>query len=209
MLRSIKNFFFPPPPPPKPIVGRQQASDWYDEKYTDSEKYEQPYFQSIYYPLWSVVVDRLDGYQQRALLDLGCGPGQFASLLAAQNFTSYCGVDFSSVAIARAKEVCDSFEFLTADLTQSDLLATRTYDCIITMEFLEHVEEDLAVVSQIRAGTRVIATVPNFPSESHVRHFTSAEAVRERYAPQFQELSVKEFRLTEKCVFYLLDGLKT
>ncbi len=109
-----------------------------------------------------------------------------------------------------SKKRCPYFDFLVVDLTQSDILQTSAYDCIVTLEFLEHVEFDLEVIRRIRPGTKFFATVPNFPYESHVRHFANESEVKERYQPFFSEFTVDTFLENAKGkTFYLMEGRKS
>ena len=92
---------------------------------------------------------------------------------------------------------------------ETALYEAANYDTVIATEFLEHVYEDLSVISKIKSGTYVIATVPNFPYVSHVRHFFDTEEVAARYKSFFDEFNVVEIRgdaLTKK--FFLLEGIK-
>ena len=78
------------------------------------------------------------------------------------------------------------------------------------MEVLEHIQEDLAVLSCFPQGTRCLLTVPNFPWRSHVRHFDSEASVSHRYGEFFQHLSVTRIKgvRTDQEQFYLLDGAR-
>ena len=186
-----------------------RGADWYDRAFTDDASYASHYTASSYYFVWTVLADRMARSGVARVLDLGCGPGQFAQLLADRGFTGYRGVDFSEVSIAMARQRCPGLEFTVADLTRSDLLEAVPYDCIVTLEFLEHVEFDLDIVRRIRPGTRFYATVPNFPFVSHVRHFTDAAAVRTRYGEAFRDFSVDA--LLENAAgktFFLMEGVK-
>jgi 2-polyprenyl-3-methyl-5-hydroxy-6-metoxy-1,4-benzoquinol methylase len=118
-------------------------------------------------------------------------------------------VDFSAGRVARAREVCPGYEFLCVDIFQSDVLAARNYDAVVATEFLEHVDRDLDVLDAVKPGTHVFATVPNFGGEGHVRHFASADHVRERYESRIRDLDVREHRAdTRGRTFFLVDGIK-
>jgi 2-polyprenyl-3-methyl-5-hydroxy-6-metoxy-1,4-benzoquinol methylase len=193
--------------------GQQQpgakGAEWYDSAYEHTLEYRQHYSKSSYYFLWAVVADRIARSGVRQILDIGCGPGQFASLLHDKGIRSYRGLDFSSKCITMAKHRCPFFEFAIADLSHTAILRDLPYDAIVSLEFLEHVPFDLEVVGGIRRGTKVFATVPNFPYVSHVRHFTSEADVRLRYERFFSDLSVDAFlENPEGKTFYLMDGIK-
>jgi SAM-dependent methyltransferase len=212
-LRRLAHWLVPPPKPaPKakaPVVGEEKTAEWYDAVYQHSAKYARHYSESGYYFMWTVIADRLRRQGVRRILDLGCGPGQFARLLHDQGFRHYCGVDLSSTSVELARRQCPEFEFIVADLLQDDVLARRDYDCLIALEFLEHVHEDLTVLGQVKRGTRFIGSVPSFPSAAHVRHFTSVEQVEARYGSLFSGFQVDVMIRNPKGTrFYLMEGIK-
>ena len=55
------------------------------------------------------------------------------------------------------------------------------YDTIICTEVLEHIDADLNVIRNWKAGAWRVCTVSNFDWECHVRFFRSSEEVRERF----------------------------
>jgi hypothetical protein len=77
------------------------------------------------------------------------------------------------------------------------------------LEFLEHVENDVEIVSRVKPGTRFYGTVPNFPYVSHVRHFLTEEQIRERYQRYFSPFQVDAFLSDPNgTTHYLMDGIK-
>lgn len=189
--------------------GRERGPEWYDESFQRGKKWRKHYTRSRYYPMWAVISDRILRAGVESVLDVGCGPGQMASLLRDRGLPRYLGMDFSPERVEWARKVCPEFDFVVADAFETDLFQTHDYDAIVCTEFLEHVEEDLAVIGKLRAGTRFYGSVPNFPFESHVRHFSSAGEVHERYKDHFESLTVDEFRGQARGrVFYLIEGVK-
>ncbi len=192
-----------------PIEGELKPAEWYDAVYESSPKYSSHYSESIYYPVWTVVTDRVMRSGAPAVLDLGCGPGQFAALLQDAGLSSYCGLDFSSKSIELARQLCPSYEFETADLSQPGVIETRPYDCLVALEFLEHVEDDIGILKRVRTGTTVLATVPNFPTTSHVRHFSNEAEVRGRYEHLFTSFYLNALLLHPRgTTLYLMEGIK-
>jgi SAM-dependent methyltransferase len=178
--------------------GKEQPAAYYDQRFDLSDHWKLHYTKSHYYPLWTVVADRLTRIKVRRILDIGCGPGQVACLLRDRGFEGYTGLDFSPNRIKAARECCPGYEFIVADIFASDVLESHGYDCVVTMEFLEHIERDLDVLSRIRSGTYVLGTVPNFPAAGHVRHFKDCDEVRARYASLFASLEVYDILIDEK-----------
>jgi SAM-dependent methyltransferase len=189
--------------------GELRAAGYYDEVYEASAAYKQPYWESRYYFLWSVVADRLVRANVRNVLDIGCGPGQFAALLRDKGFDRYCGVDFSVRSVELAKQMCPAFEFVAADLSQAQTLRTRQYDCVIALEFLEHVQDDIEMLGQIRLDTFVLITVPNFPDPAHVRFFKNAAAVKVRYKHLFSDVRIDTFLPDRSGMkYFLMEGTR-
>ncbi|MCP4723985.1 MAG: class I SAM-dependent methyltransferase [bacterium] len=187
-----------------------QESGWYDDVYKQPTDYHGHYTQSRYYFIWSVISDRMIRSGVKKILDLGCGPGQFAALLYDKGLRDYCGMDFSSEAIILAKRRCPNFKFLEEDIIKSDVVTSGEYDCVVSLEFLEHVKEDTGVIERIRPGTKFYGTVPNFPYISHVRHFNNEVEVISRYCSYFSEFHVDEFlQNMNGAKYFLIEGIKT
>jgi 2-polyprenyl-3-methyl-5-hydroxy-6-metoxy-1,4-benzoquinol methylase len=186
-----------------------RGPDWYDQAYSEVPDYRQHYTESRYYFVWAVIADRMSHSGVKKVVDLGCGSGQFALLLHDQHVSDYYGIDFSSKSIEMAKQRCPFFEFDVADLAKSDVLRRNNYDCVVSLEFLEHVEFDLELIGQIKPGTKFYGTVPNFPYTSHVRHFINEAEVQARYGRFFIDCTVDRFlENLEGRTYFLIEGTK-
>ncbi len=183
---------------------------YYDDAFQKTTMFQVPFYKSPYYSTWTVIVDRLRAYRCEAILDVGCGPGQFAALVEDCGFRSYTGLDFSSVAVEMAQARTRRSRFRVGDVRKPDTYEGLDYDAVICMEVLEHIEEDLGVLSCFQAGTRCLLTVPNFPWRSHVRHFDSEASVSQRYGEFFDQCLVTRIKgvRTEQEQFYLIDGVR-
>jgi SAM-dependent methyltransferase len=186
------------------------GADWYDRAYRDVKEYHCPYAQSRYYFLWTVIVDRIRRDRLRRVLEIGCGPGQLALFLLDQGVEQYVGLDFSPQAIEIARENAPRGRFVLGDARVPAIYDEVEYDVIICTEVLEHVQDDLLVLSRFGPGKRCLCSVPNFPYESHVRHFEDAKAVADRYGPFFHEFDVMTFLGSGSNgeQYFLLDGIR-
>lgn len=186
------------------------GKDYYDAAFSSAEHWRAHYTRSPYYFVWTVIVDRLGRVRPAVILEIGCGPGQLAAAIhdAGLPDRRYVGLDFSHVALEHARGACPAqFEFVEADAISTDLYETLDYDTVISTEFLEHVEQDIDVLGKLRRGTTVIATVPNFPYVSHVRHFSDPASVAERYGPLFDDFSVTPIPgVASGTTFFLIQG---
>jgi SAM-dependent methyltransferase len=189
------------------VQGKERSSNYYDKAFLNDRWYEH-YSNSEYYSLWTIIEDRISRYLPRLIIDIGCGPGQFAAFLSDKKYNNYVGLDFSKTAIEQAKKINPQFEFLIADVFETDLLLIRDYDLVVCTEVLEHVENDFKILQGIKKGTRFLGTVPNFPFPSHVRYFNDATEVYARYNKFFNKLDVKTHIADSKgTLFFLMDGV--
>lgn len=189
--------------------GRERGPGWYDETFHGADHWKDEYFKSRYYPTWAVIAYRLSRSGVGSVLDVGCGSGQMAQLLRDKKTPRYLGFDFSPARVEHARSSCPEYEFVVADVFETDLLENHEYDAVVCTEFLEHVERDLEVLDRIRPGTLFLATVPNFPSAAHVRHFASEAEITDRYGSVFEELHVEPFVIGRKTtVLYVIEGVK-
>jgi SAM-dependent methyltransferase len=195
---------------PNRDVEAECGADWYDRAYTDIPIYHGHYTRSGYYFLWAVIVDRVRRDKLGRVLEIGCGPGQLAAFLLDQGVESYVGLDFSPTAIRLAQQAASGGRFVVGDARTSPLYDQCEYDAIICTEVLEHIEDDLLVVSRFRPGRRCLCTVPNFPYESHVRHFRDEAEVAARYDRFFRDLDVMALRspTAEDVLYFLFDGIR-
>jgi SAM-dependent methyltransferase len=76
-------------------LGSERQSDYYDIKYSETNEYYWHYADSPYF-LWCVLIDRIHPKEVRCLLDIGCGPGQFAMFLHDRGLGRYVGLAFLS-----------------------------------------------------------------------------------------------------------------
>ena len=188
----------------------EKDATWYDESFSLHDHYYHHYTRSPRYFLWAVIADRImrDGIQ--SVLDIGCGPGQVAALLRDKGLKEYFGVDFSQRCIESARLVCPEFRFAIENAFETDLFQILHYDAVVCIEFLEHVERDIELLTRVRCGAKFYGSVPSFPWSAHVRWFRSCEEVSERYEPFFREFHVDPFfHNSEGRLFYVFEGVKS
>jgi len=96
------------------------------------------------------------------VLDVACGMGDLAWKLGTR-VEHYIGIDYSGVGIEKAeagarKRKLDC-EFYCMDFRDYDI-GTFEYDTLVLMEILEHIYDDIEMIQDEEAGTRVVLTVP-------------------------------------------------
>ena len=156
-----------------------KSSSFYDDRFSKVDKYLVSPRDSTYYPLWRTVLDKLR--PGCSILDVGCGPGQFAKLCIEEGHP-YIGVDFSQVAIEQGRKNNPAAFFQLIDVVKDkSLLKKGNYDTVTLIEFLEHIEDDLDVLISIPEGINVVFSVPKYWSKAHVRAFNTLKSVYDRY----------------------------
>lgn len=189
--------------------GVELDASWYDRAYARGGNYAEPYASSIHYPVWTVIVDRVRRLGRPSMLDIGCGPGQFADMLADHGIDRYVGFDFSRTAIEIAeRRARPGHAFRVADATDPTSYHDVQADVVVCMEVLEHVDRDDLVLRHAPAGAVFIGTVPSFDYPGHVRHFADVEAVRDRYAAWIEDLEILPIAVPDApdCRWYLMQG---
>lgn len=166
--------------------------------------YTGPVRRSPYFRLYRRACNLIEG---DTLVDLGCGAGHFTELVTKRHQgIAYHGIDFSQGMIRLAHQRNPLADFECADLTTCDIPIAGTY---VALEVLEHLDDDLYVLSRLRHKSRLTASVPTFDSESHVRTFPTGSAVKRRYG-QVVDFDHYEFiRLEAKPEegFHLFSGI--
>lgn len=170
--------------------------------------YHKHYTQSINYSEWKEVMSFLYLLDRSTkILEIGCGPGQFANMLFDYGFLNYIGFDYSTEGIALAKKSNPNHaeQFFVADGFQTDLMLEE-YDLVICFEVLEHIQRDLELLQRIRSGTKMLLSVPNFDDPNHVRFFHSAEEVRARYQNVMRIFNIHISKLegSPNCLYYIV-----
>ncbi|TSC59875.1 MAG: methyltransferase type 12 [Parcubacteria group bacterium LiPW_15] len=133
------------------------------------------------YPAWSKYFGRsLPAPKNSAILDAGCGNGEFLLWLKESGYSNLEGIDISEEQIARAKSLGvnakhgDLPNFLTAQKNR--------YDCIIARDIIEHFSKDDLLVlldgfqNALKPEGVLIIQTPNaegpFGSRSRYMDFT-------------------------------------
>ncbi|MBD3421477.1 MAG: methyltransferase domain-containing protein [Chitinivibrionales bacterium] len=118
-------------------------------------------------------------FSDPSIIEIGCGVGQFAQYLYDEGFRNYRGMDFSPHAIELARKRAKQ-DFFQADATNARSFPEH-YSLAVSLETLEHIDNDLDVLRNIRSGIPLIFSLPKFDCEGHVRCFKKRKAIKRRY----------------------------
>ena len=186
-----------------------KEAGYYDKVFSTSAKYAAHPTKTPYVKLWARAIELLDN--PPLIVDLGCGPGQFAQMLCESGYDGiYIGFDFSPVAIEKARKrvAGERCYFATQDL-RTARLGNRSA-VFLCLETLEHLDDDLELLRKIPVGAKVIFSVPNFGDAAHVRKFDNEQAIQERYGDLMTfhtEIITPPFN--SASVIFLSEGTRT
>lgn len=184
----------------------EKDSKYYDYKFKTSKEFNKDGLLSCYVPVWREVLALLATYNVTDVLDLGCGPGQFAQYaLHIKPNLNYTGIDFSAEGIKRANARGTSGKFYCADITTIDTTKYAKTTAVLLLEVLEHITKDTQLLHSIK-NKLLICTVPNFSAVSHVRYFNNIQAVEKRYSKVCTIKTIKAVPVANK-VFFLFSGV--
>lgn len=191
-------------------MGTEKAADYYDE---NLKNFLVPYETSNWKPVYDQVVRLVPDHYTGPICDIGCGTGRLAKALQLSDFENYTGLDFSNERIKEARRYMPDTEFFVMDVFSGDAKALyQEHRFFVLTEILEHLEQDLELLSALPEGSRVIASVPNFDSPAHVRIFDGPDAVIERYGSTI-DFGISDIhtvkKKTSKSETYIFHGVKS
>lgn len=192
--------------PQQGAASSARGPDFYDAVYLRSPWYRSSWDMSGYAPIWIALCEELRRADVTSVLDLGCGPGQFAACLHKRcPAVSYVGVDFSPVAIDFARRMNPGTEFRLGDINDEKAF-DGDYDAVVATEVLEHIDDDTGLLRRIPASKLVAFSVPNFDDRAHVRYFDTAKSVYDWYEPCLAELDIRWIHTPSSRGFWLGVG---
>jgi 2-polyprenyl-3-methyl-5-hydroxy-6-metoxy-1,4-benzoquinol methylase len=160
-------------------MSKEKSADYYNAIFKESESYQCDYKNSKYYFIWAYIVQALRKIPNPKILEIGCGTGQLAHYLYDEGFHDYYGFDFSEEAVKIARRrVPLSFDIANA---LDGIAYDRDYNVVIATEVFEHIENDKAILKNIKRGAHVFISLPTFNSPAHVRCFKTSISILHRY----------------------------
>ena len=141
------------------------------------------------------------------VVEVGCNTGITTAPFFINTSARYIGIDNQKKKIETARRLFPSLRFMCIDcLSPEGRKIIKTADILISFQTLEHIgtpqgDEDLQMLSWLKKGAKVIISVPNFNSATHVR-FYNHEKWTERFA--------QEIHIEELCIYHSikLSGIR-
>ena len=135
-------------------MGIEKGPDYYNIKLSGVIH---PLETSPWRDLYEAAASLLSPQNHAVIADIGCGTGRFARLLYNRGYTQYWGVDFSDARIYEARTYVPEFQFSVGNIFDSWVKDKfEKFNTFVLLENLEHIYEDLTLLSAIPNGSRVI-----------------------------------------------------
>jgi SAM-dependent methyltransferase len=133
--------------------------------------------------LMLALLQRMKVHPPASVLDAGCGWGVNFQALERHGY-NVDGLDISRRVLERLDR--PGRELFEADLTQSLPATARTYDAVIALDVIEHVDDDHAVLTGLarltKPGGVCMVSVPALPEL--YSEFDAVQGHRRRYLPE-------------------------
>ncbi len=145
---------------------------WWDEKFRKG-KWTKPTYIKNRLKVYNFLMNILPNNKKFSLLEIGCAFGYGINLVK-ENFplASLHGLDFSGVAIDRAREAYPEIKFEHGDI--QDYKFSRKYDYIVLTRTLEHLTDPFVIIDKCLdyAVKSVIVNIPMVDEDAaHVNSF--------------------------------------
>lgn len=212
MLKKKKN---------KEYFGNEKNNNFYNNVYLGNRIYEQnPEDLKEYFKSWKFCSDLVNKNKFKLILDIGCGPGHLPIVLNKYNTNfEYIGFDFSKVAIqmAKRKNKQKNLKFYVKNALEIKydkyIKNKKTENILITsFEFLEHIEKDIDIISEMPKNVYFCFSVPNYDSKGHVRKFNNENEIRNRYSEYLDIYEIKktfietEYGIKNNSIIFIFWG---
>jgi len=181
------------------------------------ERFTPECVREIWYEHWARYAFVLPLARGKRVLDAACGEG-FGSALLAREAREVVGVDVSAEAVAHAQArygAARNLRYLRGDCTQLDLPGAE-FDLIVSMETLEHVAEQEAMLAGFARvlvddgifvvsspDKRIYSDVAGFRNEFHVRELYRGELL-DLLKPHFPEVRLYGQKLLFQSAIWAL-----
>ena len=128
-----------------------------------------------------IVMKELSRVTFDSVLDAGCGQGALLEILAKRYpGVKLSGSELSETALDACRRLLPDAEFYRMDLLQDRVPVDRRYDVVISVQVLEHLEDDLAALRKLRQLCQryILVSVPGGKLDAHgqrnghYRHYT-------------------------------------
>jgi 2-polyprenyl-3-methyl-5-hydroxy-6-metoxy-1,4-benzoquinol methylase len=130
--------------------------------------------------------ERACDYVSGDLLEIGCGVGRGVEVLL-KKCKTYTALDKNEEVLVALRKQFPAHKFITASVPPFTGAAAGGFDCLVTCQVIEHVEDDRLFVDEIyrvlKPGGVAVITTPNIKmtltrNPWHVREYTKEELLQ-------------------------------
>jgi len=190
------------------VTGHTEAkSKYYDDVFQSGV-----YNQAARMPLYKRIFSIIKKHDNPRVLEIGCGTGDLGKLLVDEGIP-YRGFDFSEKGLENCRNICPDGDFHFGDAYDPKMYEPYDYNIVVALEVLEHID-DLKVIENIPPDVMLIASVPDYDDESHLRLYTDPKKdIFDRFANllEIQEVGVlngQNPQTGEIRHVYFFEGMK-
>lgn len=133
---------------------------------------------------------------EERIIELMCERGEFAELLRARRIQNYVGFDTREKKIQRARLNLPDYKFMCADI-QDNFHYFRKMTMVVAFDYFQRVRDDLALINNIKPGTKLIFSVPNNEYPGYYR-WHEIEEWQERYNHMIEVNKIVTFQNPKK-----------
>ncbi|MBV20457.1 MAG: SAM-dependent methyltransferase [Cytophagia bacterium] len=157
-----------------------------------------------------------EDYIKGDVMELGCGEGRGINNIL-KNSRSYTAVDKIDEAIKILSGKYPKEKFVSTSFPPLDTFKTNSFDCVVSFQVIEHIEDDDLFIGEIyrilRPGGIALLTTPNIKmtltrNPWHIREYTSEElvALASKY---FSKIEIKGVSGNKKVKQYYMGNVKS
>lgn len=161
---------------------KRREKKWYDVINKRTDIYQ--YGKDIYFDRNVMIIGLLTNYNFNTIFEAAAGAPFLAQIINMLfHVDKYVLNDFSSPVVKFNRKFFKGKEniFISShDMENPTKRIFKDIDVFICNS-LEHIENDMRLISVLQKGTIIIICSPNFKGKSHVRYFESIEGMKERY----------------------------
>jgi trans-aconitate 2-methyltransferase len=152
------------------------------------------------------LVARIPLDEARAVIDLGCGPGNSTAVLGERwPSAKIAGLDNSKAMLEQARQTFPQYEWIRADIAEWAASGGADYDIVFSNAALQWVADHRVVyprlLERVRTGGVLAMQVPinmDAPAHQIMRDLASSSAWRDYFAP----VGVREWHVHEAAFYY-------
>lgn len=131
------------------------------------------------------------------VVDLGCGAGNFVSIMTARNQKPemYLGIDNNHGQISIAKAAYPGWKFIYGDFTQERIKAEyERFGAFLMLNLVDTMPDDAAFLRSMPVGKPLLFSLPKHEREGSLFHCSEGRDIHDRYSTFLNIHSIGRYR---------------